>query len=345
MEFKVMNPKILSCLVLAAGMSASGATAQSTYSAFRAADGVPQPHLMAARRLADQDNFWKTPILNTCYREDSGFGSQQIIKDPPPTKMTDNLYFLGLGSVSAWAIDTSDGIVLIDSLDNVGEADKYIIGGLRQLGADPSRIKAVIVSHGHGDHYGGAKYIQDKYGASIYMSVADWAFAAKNANSPNNRAKGFGPVPRHDIDVRDGDSLTLGDTVIRMFVTPGHTPGTLSLLIPTRYKGQPHMVVFHGGVTSSNGLTPELHEEYDRTITHLAKVAAEADADGYMANHGNFDDIARKIIHLRTNPDQPNPFLVGTGATQRWLEIAKECNLNNRDVDVALAAKRKRGTD
>ena len=335
-----MKHNTICWLAAAIAMSAGPANAQSTYSAFHAADGIAQPHLMAARKLADQDNFWKTPILNTCYREDSGFGSQQIIKDPPATKMTDNLYFLGLGWVSAWAVDTSQGIVVIDALNNAAEVDKYIIGGLQQLGADPARIKAVIVSHGHGDHYGGAKHLQDKYGAHIYMSEADWQFAEKGANNPNNQTKGFGPVPRRDVAVKDGDTLALGDTTIRMFVTPGHTPGTLSLLIPTRYQGQPHTVVFHGGVTSSNGLTPALHEAYDRAITHLAEVAAQSGADGYMANHGNFDDIARKVIHLRTSPNESNPFLVGAPATQRWLHIAKECNLNNRDVDAVLATKR-----
>ncbi len=336
-----MNKKIVCWLAAAATLSASAAVAQSTYSAFRAAEGIAQPHLMAARKLADQDNFWKTPILNTCYREDSGFGSQRIIKDPPATKVTDNIYFLGLGWVSAWAVDTSQGIIVIDALNNGGEADKCIVGELRELGADPSRIKAVIVSHGHGDHYGGAKYLQDTFGAKIYMSEADWALAEKGANNPANQAKGFGPVPRRDMVVKDGDTLTMGDTSIRIFITPGHTPGTQSLLIPTRYKGQPHTVVFHGGVTSSNGLTPELHEAYDRTIGRLIETAAQAGADGYMANHGNFDDIARKIAHIRMAPDEPNAFLVGAAATQRWLSIAKACNLNNRDVDAALAARRR----
>lgn len=335
-----MTRKSIFWLAVAATLSTSAALAQSTYSAFRAADGIPQPHLMAARKLADQDNFWKTPVLNTCYREGSGFGSQQIIKDPPATKMTDNIYFLGMGWVSAWAVDTSQGIIIVDALNNGTDVDKYIIGGLKQLGADPSRIRAVIVSHGHGDHYGGAKYLQDKYGAKVYMSALDWPVAEARAKDPRDKPKGFGPVPKRDVEVKDGDALTMGDTTIRMFVTPGHTPGTLSLLIPTSYKGQPHTVVFHGGVTSSNGLTPELHEAYDRTIAHLAEVATQSNADGYMANHGNFDDIARKVIHLRTNPDEPNPFLVGAAATQRWLQIAKECNLNNRDVDAVLAARR-----
>src|SRR5689334_12450633 len=68
----------------------------STKSAFRKAEGIPQPHYQEALRLAHEENFWKVPILNMCQREDSGL-SEQIYKDPPATKVTDNLYFLGSG--------------------------------------------------------------------------------------------------------------------------------------------------------------------------------------------------------------------------------------------------------
>ena len=54
-----------------------------------------------------------------------------MIKDPGPAKAADNFYFLGDGIVAAWAVDTSDGIILIDTLNNQEEVDKFIIGGLR----------------------------------------------------------------------------------------------------------------------------------------------------------------------------------------------------------------------
>jgi metallo-beta-lactamase class B len=310
---------------------------QGTLSAFRKAEGIPQPHYLKALQLARQENFWKVPILNVCQREDSGL-SQAIIKDPPPTKVTDNLYFLGMGRVSAWALDTPDGIVVIDSLDNPEEAATFIVGGLKTLGADPKRIKAVIVSHGHGDHYGGAQYLRDQFGAKVYLGAADLPYATQRAatTKPNRPT---GPVPHVDVLVKDGDTLTLGATTIRMFLTPGHTPATLSLLIPTTYQGKPQTVVFHGGVTSSNDFTPAAHAAYDSSIDRLIAAGAKAHASGYMANHGNFDDIAMKVSHIRGYPDDPNPFLVGEASTLRWLKIAKECNLNNRDIDAALAKK------
>lgn len=306
---------------------------QSGRSAFRKAEGIPQPHYQEALRLAHEENYWKVPVLNMCQREDSGL-SEQIYKDPPPTKVTDNLYFLGTGVVSAWALDTPGGIVVIDSLNNAQEAEKFIVAGLRALGADPARIRAVIVSHGHGDHFGGAQQLRDKYGAKVYMSALDDAFSHKQQPKPNQ-----GPAPTVDVSVKDGDVLIIGGVTIRMFLTPGHTPGTLSMLIPTLYKGQPQTVVFHGGVTSSNGLTPELHAAYDNSIGRLIVAAQAANATGYMANHGAFDDIAMKVSHLRGYPSDPSPFLVGETETLRWLRIAKACNLNNADVDKVFSER------
>src|ERR1700748_1840701 len=110
---------------------------------------IPQPHLAKARAEAFGENGWKFPALITCYPNE-GQSAEHVIKDPGPAKAADNLYFLGDGIVAAWAVDTSDGIILIDTMNNQAEVDKYIIGGLQKLGLDPARIKTIIISHGHG---------------------------------------------------------------------------------------------------------------------------------------------------------------------------------------------------
>jgi metallo-beta-lactamase class B len=83
-----------------------------------------------------------------------------------PVKVFDNLYFVGQTEYSAWAVNTSDGIILIDTIfDYSVEAE--VVDGLKKLGLDPSKIKYAIVSHGHGDHSGGAKFLQDRFGTRI----------------------------------------------------------------------------------------------------------------------------------------------------------------------------------
>jgi metallo-beta-lactamase class B len=58
----------------------------------------------------------------------------------------DNLYFIGQGAVSAWAVKTSAGLVIIDSLNNPSEAEYILVEGLRKLGPQPG-------GHEVRDHY------------------------------------------------------------------------------------------------------------------------------------------------------------------------------------------------
>ena len=97
----------------------------------------------------------------------------------------------------------------------------------------------MIVSHGHGDHVGGAKYLQDHFGAKIVLSAADWDLVYKDIR-PEIR-------PKRDIVATDGQKITLGDESITVYVTPGHTPGALSMLIPVKDHGEPHLAAQWGG--------------------------------------------------------------------------------------------------
>ena len=60
------------------------------------------------------------------------------------TKVFDNHYCIGTKSVVVWALQTSDGIILIDSIWDNNDAQLI--------------IDDILISHGHGDHYGGAQY-------------------------------------------------------------------------------------------------------------------------------------------------------------------------------------------
>jgi metallo-beta-lactamase class B len=70
------------------------------------------------------------------------------------------------------AVTTSEGIILIDTLYEYSVEDE-IVNGLKKLGLDPTKIKYVIVTHGHADHYAGDPYLQSRLGARILMSAAD----------------------------------------------------------------------------------------------------------------------------------------------------------------------------
>jgi metallo-beta-lactamase class B len=163
---------------------------------------------------------------------------------PAPGKAFDNLYFVGADWVSAWAIKTSAGIILIDALNNQAEAAALIEGGMRKLRLDPSQIKYVIVTHGHSDHYGGAPYLAQKYGARVVMSDPDWTVTETRLEFATPI---WGAPPKRDISVKDGDRITLGDTTLTLYLTPGHTLGTLSPVFDAQWNGEKHRVLLWGG--------------------------------------------------------------------------------------------------
>lgn len=236
----------------------------------------------------------------------------------PATRVFDQLYYLGVPSVSAWALVTSDGIILIDTLDNADEARDYIEAGLKSVGLDPGRIKYILITHAHADHYGGAKYLQDKFHARVLMSAADWDFAAANAGRfPPAR---FGPVPARDLVVEDGQTLSLGQTRLKLYVTPGHTPGAVSSIFTVTDHGKPHVVSFMGGTglqTIDRDPAKGGFATMRASLQRFAKLSVDAGADVVLANHPFTDGAYRKVAAERTR--QPHlPWVAGKDAVLRF---------------------------
>ena len=184
--------------------------------------------------------------------------------DPPratwyaePVKVFDNLYFVGQTEYSAWAITTSQGIILLDAIYDYSVADE-VEGGLKKLGLNPADLKYVVVSHGHRDHAAGAKYLQDKYNARVLMSAADYDMVEQQKQPWR---------PRRDMVIIDGQKLTLGDTTLTFYLTPGHTEGTVSTVFPVRDGGTQHVAAAWGG-TLFNFATERRDTRADQPHSH-----------------------------------------------------------------------------
>ena len=237
-----------------------------------------------------------------------------------PQKVFDNLYFVGQTEYSAWAVTTSEGIIVIDTIFDYS-VEEEVAGGLRKLGLDPKQVKYAIISHGHGDHSGGAKYLQDTFGTRILASQADWELMER----------GRGTRAKRDMIVTDGQKLTLGDTTLTMYLTPGHTPGTISTIVPVKDNGRPHVMAAWGGTAFNFTVSPERPRTYwfNTYIASAQKfrdAAARAGADGVIANHLNFDGSKTKLpLVAKRAPGAPHPYVIGADAVRRYLTVAEEC--------------------
>lgn len=230
-----------------------------------------------------------------------------------PVKAFDNLYWFGQTEYSVWALTTSDGIIVFDAIFDYSIEDE-VDAGMKKMGLDPTKIKYAIVSHSHPDHFGGAKFLQDKYGTKVYMSAEDWDVLDRNN----------GTKPKRDMVATDGQKLTLGDTTVTIYFTPGHTPGTISSVFQVKDNGRAHTVALWGGMGLNNDRASLT--QYIASAKKFQDVARQAGADIILSNHTDWDrsKINLPILDKRT-PGIANPYVTNNASVLRYLKVAEEC--------------------
>jgi metallo-beta-lactamase class B len=311
---------VAATLVLLFNLSGASAFAQNTTDAFDA-------HLVAARNAAGFD-FTGTlarlcvapaPVPNTLRDVAPGPAPARDTWYIEPAKVFDNLYFVGSKIHSSWALTASEGIILIETLWTYN-SEEEIVGGLKKLGFDPAKVKYVIISHAHPDHVGGAKLMQDRFGSRIVMGGPDWDSIEKSVNGyPLGK-------PKRDIVADDGQKITLGDTSVTLIATPGHTPGTLSMIFTVKDNGKPLTVAYSGGTAFNFPSTASNFDMYIKSQTKMAAAAAAANATVFMSNHSEFDLATTKIRMIASRmPGEPHPFEIGKEAVARYFVVTGEC--------------------
>lgn len=320
-------------LTLAIGACATGAQAQfgGEPASYPAQTSFPNANaaavsrwLSAARQTAGTDLLpefhWRcltSPMDRTLV---AGVQHDGLVQ---ATRVFDQLYSIGQNAVSAWVLKTSEGLIVIDALNSPAEARQILVPNIVAMGLDPAQIRYVIVTHGHGDHWGGAKYLQDTYGAQVVLSDADWDML----ESPE---RGGGPVgdllpPTRNVTAADGDTITLGDTTVRLHVTPGHTPGALSMIFPVTHNGRPHVVGLMGG-TGGGQNSATVHQQITSLI-RWQELTRAAGVDAAIANHPAHNAANERTALVRhAQPGDANPFVYGTERFQRFAQVLELCS-------------------
>jgi len=240
-----------------------------------------------------------------------------------PAKVFDNLYFVGGKVHSAWALTTSEGIILFDTIYPYN-SETLIIDGLQRLGLNARDIKYVLISHAHADHIGGAQMLQERYGARIVMGAPDWRLVEMYPNRYKTMA------PKRDIVATDGMRLTLGDTSVTIWATPGHTPGTLSYTFTVRDNGRPVNVAYSGGTAFNfvnNTPNPGIQnfQTYINSQRHMADEAAATRATVLLSNHSEFDNAVNRNRMIAGRGNGPHPYEIGAEWVQRYFQVMQDC--------------------
>lgn len=311
--------------------------------------GSPQPttgrdfdreienELRAAKTAAGFD--FRGILVRTCLLPESGrentsdvvpaFVADPITAPPretwyaEPAQVFDNLYFVGGRLHSSWALKSDEGLIIIDTIYPYN-SEELIVGGLQKLGLDPQDIRYVFISHAHADHIGGAELLQSRYGAQVVMGGPDWDLVERFPKRYLTMA------PGRNIVATDGMTITLGDVAVTTWLTPGHTPGTLSYTFTVRDRGRPVHVAYSGG-TAFNFVNdrpdPGIRnfQTYIDSQRHVAEQAARTGATVILSNHSEFDDAVNKNRMLAGRGDGPHPYEVGAEGVQRYFQVLEHC--------------------
>ena len=239
-----------------------------------------------------------------------------------PMKIFDNLYFIGRTGTVVYAITTPNGIILIDS-GYIDDLETVLMPGMDRLGLDPARIEYVIIAHGHADHFGGAAYLQEQYGARIVMGASDWDLLERASVEGSLSV----PVPDRDLIAMDGGSISLGGVEVTTIFIPGHTPGSLGLIFPVKDGEITHRAALFGGtILNPTRITNEGLKQYRDSIENFSQYAWDMKVDVEIQNHPLYDEMQNKISLLKTRgTGARHPFVVGQEAYQTFLDVMSEC--------------------
>jgi metallo-beta-lactamase class B len=197
----------------------------------------------------------------------------------PPFQIFDNVWYVGPGYVSCYLITTSDGLILIDASEEPAMV-QHVADSIQKAGFNLRDVKHILISHGHIDHWGGIDRMRELTGAQVWATEEDWQLIEAAAARTGKDGK-MPRAPKREKIVMDGASLTLGDTTLKLYKTPGHTPGVTSFEFTVFDKGVPHKAYYSGGLGGRDGV-----RGFEQALVSVERVKQMQGIEVYFANHG-----------------------------------------------------------
>jgi len=225
-----------------------------------------------------------------------------------PFQLIGNIYYVGTDGIAVYIIKTSQGLILMDTA--MPQSTGMIKDNITKLGFKSGDIKYILNTHAHLDHTGGFAEIKQETGAQLVAGERDKPLL-EGGYYPGDETNTdlFFPAVKVDRAVKDGDTVTLGDTTLTARATPGHSPGCTSWEMTVKDGNQDRNVLFFcSGTVALNRLVghpthPGIVDDYRATF---AKVKAMK-VDVLLGPHPEVYDMQAKRAQMKDGA--PNPFV------------------------------------
>jgi metallo-beta-lactamase class B len=247
-----------------------------------------------------------------------------------PFKIFDNLYYVGIQHVAAYLVPSPDGLILIDG--TYAETADMVLGNIRALKFNPADIKYIIITHSHTDHFAGVGRIkQEAAAARVGTSAIDWGEIERQQRGGGRGAQQGGLPLTRDLVINDGDTIKLGDSVLKFYVTPGHSPGSLALELNARDGGRTYRLL--SPCVGLASVSPDFTQPYIASMERLKQLGPW---DGLFASHAFLTPrdpyispadffLGPKAASAST---RPHPAVQGGAVISKWfddvLKVARE---------------------
>jgi metallo-beta-lactamase class B len=240
----------------------------------------------------------------------------------PPFRIVGNIHYVGAAGVSAFLIESGEGLMLLDG--GLPETAAQIAQGIAALGFRVRDVEYLLNSHAHYDHAGGLAELKRRSGGAVVAAAGD--APALRAGGPDM------PPVAVDRIVSDGEAVRLGEVSLTANVTPGHTKGCTTWTTTATEGDRRLAVTFHCSTSVVDRLVgntayPEIVGDYERTFARLRGLAS----DVFLAPHPGFFRMEEKRARMATGG--PNPFVDQT-------ELGRFVDASERQFRSALAKER-----
>ena len=227
--------------------------------------------------------------------------------------ITDDLFYVGNRDVSCHLIRSAKGWVLLDTA--FAHTTYLLTESLRTVGVEPADIVLILHSHGHVDHCGATRRMQELSGAEIALGAAD--VQTVEQGTPLTCAEYIYGIPFFetfsvDRPLNHGDTIDLGDRLVQCHHTPGHSPGVITYTFDLEVGGETLTAGVFGGPGLWTLMDEHRHEQgYEGNREDFAKsldYLGTLDVDLWLGAHPSQNDTLGKYERIAED-GQPNPFI------------------------------------